>query len=326
MISLYELERREALEILRKMVLPRHTWRLRKRRSVYSVCIGLKIRQGSKTGGHGLCVKVIVHRKGVFNEKEDIPSWLYVTHPHHGKIMVETDVEDAGRIILDRIRSPKLSAGNLYGSIACALQHSLGEQFLVTARHVLDDVDGGENNGRVFWEKSGLIGEGTYNNVSNWYLDYDPADKREGYVDVGIIDFAKDADEVIYYPGSEIIPDLDSTVDWKLCENHERVRICGHDHDVYGHYAGKLPTGTSIFIDGNGYPYWRMITYCLERDDLTKEGDSGAAVIDETTGTLVGMHLGRRETDGCHFSLVICSGDIISFLKDRLGGEFQFIP
>jgi len=325
MKAIRELERREALEILRKMVIPRHAWRLLKKISVASVCIGMKLTKGQKSDGNGLCIKIIVHRKGIFNQNEEIPPRLYVTHPEYGKIMVETDVEDAGRLQLNSLDSPLLEAGEHTGSIACGLRHSSGRRYLVTARHVLDDVDDGENNGTVTWTKEGLSGEGIYNNASNWYYDKDPTNNQSGYVDVGLVDLAGNGNDAIYFPGSHLIPQLESTVDWGRCEDHDLVRICGHEHIVYGQYAGQLSTGTPIFIDGKGFPYWRMITYFLDRDALTIQGDSGAAVFDEATGALVGMHLGMRETENGFFALALCSGDIFRFLEDRIGGSFNFI-
>ena len=329
MISLNDLERGEALDILRKILLPRYNRRFRKHLSVLSVCIGLKLKREKeiKSESHGLCLKVIVHRKGIFNEKEDIPAEIFFNHPVHGKIRVETDVEDVGKLTLNsgRVLSPKLEAGGLTGSIACALAHSQKKRFLLTARHVLDEVDGGENNVKVTWSKAGLTGEGTYNNASNWYFDKDPTNKQSGYVDVGLVDMANISNDAIYYPGSDKIPHLDSTVDWTQCEDHDLVRICGYHQDVYAKYSGQLATGTQIFIDGQGVPYWRMITYFLDQDNMTREGDSGAAVIDEKTETLVGIHLGLRETNHGYCAIALCSGDILSFLKARLGGEFKII-
>jgi hypothetical protein len=318
-ISIYDLSRPDAIEVMRRYVMPRHEWRLQKLPGVREVCIGVKRRGGKHIEGHGLCLKVLVYRKGVFIGDRPVPPVVYVSHPEYGTVSVETDIEHVGKIVANYSleKSPELVAGSQgcthcnNGSITGLVKDDTEKKYLVTALHVFNALKPGD---AVTWSKDTIVGTGTFNGLSYWYEKRDPQTQVMGFMDIGLISVDGAG---IYDSSSTPYPVGDSVMKWEECEEYGRVHICGKNGVVIGEFEGILKTGHNFpAFEDTDLPYWRMIKFLLEPGNLTKSGDSGAPIIAED-GTWVGMHLGI-DTSG-PFSLALCSGDIIEYLQGKLG-------
>ncbi len=317
-VSINELERPEALWVMRKLVMPRYAWRLKKNSSVRHVCIGKKCSNGTYAGGHGLCLKVFVYMKGYCHRSLIVPPEILVSHPTYGKVRVETDVDYVGSLVTNdnMVPSPEIYDN---GSIACQFKDRHGEKYLLTARHVFTGLEPGDE---VTWSKESHIGNGAFTDVLNWDVVVDYGNGEPGFLDAAVVRI---------HPGEEGIynihgdyPHGDAVLAWEEKDDIEGVQICGNSGLIYAVPDGETPTGEHFPGPDGSVPYWRTMRFHYGTVEAPQDGDSGAPVISPVDGTWVGMHLGS-ETDR-NIAYALCSGDIWKFLHERMDGPLQLVP
>lgn len=92
------------------------------------------------------------------------------------------------------------------------------------------------------------------------------------------------------------------------------VTICGKHGLEPARFRDILPAGDEF----NGRRHGRLLRFEFETDSMTDPGDSGAAILTEPEGMLVGMHIALR-TNGGRFSLAVPADDV----RDTFG---LFLP
>lgn len=235
---------------------------------------------------------------------------------------VPVDVESVSlaRLEASSIRpSPKVK-GNLphgffsEGSIGGILKRPFagGETFLVTALHVVERMVG-----NLIWNRETLrfpgIGEGVFENPFDKYYP-DPDTGQLGFFDAALIRILE----------PELLADPTefawSTAPVSNVSQVERVAICGASGVKIARFEGGLPPAWPLETDLGLAYYWRLLKFELIGAP-TQSGDSGAPVIAQQNGRLVGFHLARKG----RFSLVLPAVDVLDKARLLLGDTgFEF--
>lgn len=319
---LTDLPEGEAWRILRERALPYHRPRLEAVPEVAGVTVGIKETGGRIVEPREPCLVVHVHRKGSAFHSGELDPWHTVSTPEHGRVAFRTDVADVGFAATggNLVPSPFLDASR--DGSACCLLTADGEDYLLSAAHVLD---GPNPQLRVNWAKAGLpVGTGDFVDRPGtyWFQKKDSTSGRWGVVDAGL---AQVRDPGLY-ANWNLVPWSTGLVALHEVDEVDRVVICGaYSRRVGGRYSRWLPTGFSVTEGGvKTHAYWRVALFGFT-DPLrtTVDGDSGCPVFSSSDNRLVGMHLGSYRSGGQVYSMVLAIDDVLDIYRGWLGAGTQ---
>lgn len=320
-VRLSELPETEAWRILRELALPYHRPRLEAVPEVQGVTLGLKETDGRTVSPREPCLVVHVQRKGSAFRSAEIEPWHTVSTPDHGRVAFRTDVVDVGFAATgaNLVPSPFLDASR--DGSACCLLSANGQDFLLSAAHVLD---GPAPQLHVTWAKAGFpVGAGDFveRPGTYWFQRQDAGTGAWGVVDAGLA--------VVRSPGIyanwNLVPWGDGLVPFHEVNTLGLVLICGaRSRRAEARFSAWLPTGFPVTDAGRQtYRYWRVALFRFtDLQRRTVDGDSGCPVF-ALDQRLVGMHVGTYRTQGNLYSMVVAIDDIVEVYRSLLGPTTQ---
>lgn len=240
--------------------------------NVLEIGCGTKTRGGQFMAGRPPCVKILV-RKKMHDYVHALPTEIRVRHDRK-TYRVLTDVEefDAARF---RLQSAVDVAAEVQavevGSLGFVMQDGGAARYVVTAAHVMQA-------GVATWRKDGRTGSGQVLDE----LRYQPGPNGDGVIDAAPARVA--APGPIAPPPS--IPFGDSVATWAGVLQVGKVFVCGKHGVVPGTVAFRVPTlEASQTLE-------RVLMCRLDDGMHTADGDSGAPILAQNGGRLVGIHIG----------------------------------
>lgn len=276
----------------------------RLRWNILAVGCGTKTKGGRLIAGRPPCVKIVVRDK--------IPGYRYALEQevqlrHGGKtyrVLTDVEVFDARKFRLQaRIdTAAEVRAGEV-GSLGFVMQDAAANRYVVSAAHVL-------RTSATTWRKGQRDGNGDMLAACR----YPPGPTGAGVFDAAPAQVTRLGP--IAAPPS--VPYGDVVTSWAGALQVANVVICGKHGVVPATVAFRVPS----LEETN--PVLERILFCQLTDNLlTADGDSGAPILTQSGGRLVGIHLGiypdPADSPPPYYSLGHVAGDLFDQFSALMG-------